>query len=198
VDSVETAIWAQFNIKRGDTLPFTPYRNMSGRIGLAELFGKLGYKTGAEIGVSKGWYSEVLCKSAPGLHLLCVDPWQAYGGWDDETMEGRLVATKDRLAGYDYEIIRKPSLEAVKDVPPNSLDFVYIDGLHEFDPVMQDIIQWVGKVRKGGIVSGHDYFHFRGAGVVAAVNAYVAGHHIDPWYVTREDAPSFFWVNRGT
>ena len=76
-----------------------------------------------------------------------------------------------------------------------SLDFVYIDGNHHFDFVMQDIIEWSKKVRAGGVVSGHDYYRFRNAGVVDAVNTYTHAHQIWEWFITDEPKEkSFFWA----
>lgn len=101
-----------------------------------------------------------------------------------------------KTEGFNVEFIRKGSLEAVKDIPNGSLDFVYIDQLHEFDPVMMDLIQWTPKVRAGGIISGHDYSNaFYQFGVIHAVMAYTYAHNIYHWYVTDIDQhPSFFWV----
>ena len=46
------------------------------------------------------------------------------------------------------------SLEIKED---ESLDFVYIDANHAYDWVVQDIELWYPKVKKGGILWGHDY-----------------------------------------
>jgi len=48
---------------------------------------------------------------------------------------------------------------------------VYIDGRHDYDSAMNDIVSWSKKVKDGGIISGHD-FHivnkvFKEIGVVA-------------------------------
>jgi len=59
---------------------------------------------------------------------------------------------------------------------------------------MQDIIVWSTKIRKGGIVSGHDYYRGRNNGVVPAVDAYTYAHQINEWFVTDEKEASFFWV----
>lgn len=85
-------------------------------------------------------------------------------------------------------------MEALKDFSDDFLDFVYIDANHEFDYCCPDIIFWSQKVRSGGIVACHDYFHHVRGGVVHAVNAYTASHNIQPWYVTREVFPTAFWV----
>jgi hypothetical protein len=88
-------------------------------------------------------------------------------------------------------------MDAVRDIELESLDFVYIDGNHSFDYVMQDLIEWSKRVRRGGIVSGHDYYHFRNAGVVEAVDVYTHCHGIKEWFLTNEQkSKSFFWVKR--
>ena len=110
-----------------------------------------------------------------------------------ETTQARLARFGDRV-----EYIRKPSLEGARDVADGSLDFVYIDGLHDFDSVMGDILAWAPKVRPGGMISGHDYCHIHRYGVIPAVDAYTRAHNIFLWYITFErtapQAYSYFWV----
>jgi hypothetical protein len=179
----------------GEALPFIGYGKSSRETIIPEIFLELGYKVGAEIGVQRGTYSKVLCDKIPGLKLYCVDPWIPYpvcpslGGMDKCF---RIATTI--LSSYDVILLKKTSQEALKDIPDSSLDFVYIDGLHDFDNVMLDIIGWSKKVRIGGIVSGHDYFHHRGVGVVIAVDAYVRSYNIQQWFITRDYPPSWFWV----
>lgn len=167
-----------------------------GRDRLGVLFHALGYTEGAEIGTKKGLYALTLCKTVPGLHLHCVDPWDAtlpYGGYqfthDRYERHARAI-----LAPYHVTIHKKKSLDALEEFTDNSLDFVYIDANHEFDHACADLIFWSQKVRSGGIVSGHDYYSHRRGGVMQAVNAYTHCHRIDPWYVTEEVFPTFFWV----
>lgn len=54
--------------------------------------------------------------------------------------------------------IRKTSVEAAKDFPDESLDAVYIDAEHDEQNVRQDIKTWKKKIKKGGYLSGHDYW----------------------------------------
>jgi cephalosporin hydroxylase len=44
----------------------------------------------------------------------------------------------------------------VKEFKDASLDFVYLDGDHQTDAVVADIDAWKPKIRKGGILAGHD------------------------------------------
>ena len=37
------------------------------------------------------------------------------------------------------------------------MDFVYIDAAHDYNSVSNYVRVWTSKVRKGGIIAGHDY-----------------------------------------
>jgi predicted O-methyltransferase YrrM len=142
---------------------------MKNRVNLAKYFAKLNFNIGAEIGVFEGVYSEILCKANPRLKLYGIDSWTV------RRYRQGYKKTLKRLKKYNVELIKKASLDAVKDFPNMFFDFVYIDASHKFDDVMRDIIEWSPKVKKGGIVAGHDYIHNR-KGVAIAVNAYVKHH----------------------
>ena len=88
------------------------------RIKLAEYFNELGFKVGAEIGVAKGYYSEILCQSIPGLKLYCIDSWSAYPTYDHDTEkhENNYTIAQKTLGKYNCELIKKFSMEAVKDL----------------------------------------------------------------------------------
>lgn len=169
-----------------------------GRAELAELFREVGFKTGAEVGVLGGDYSEALCKTIPGLKLYGVDPYEAHSGYKDHARQSSLdkfyETAKAKLAPYkNYEFIKKYSLEAVKDFDNNSLDFVYIDGNHDFYNVTADISFWIHKVRPGGIISGHDYFDHKGVSRIHSfqvVNAYTDAHQIRPWFAFTKSVPA--------
>ena len=132
---------------------------MKSRIDLAKYFKEKGFKLGAEIGVADGRYSEILCKENPDLKLICIDPWAPYDkSWRTQgTQDKAFNEAVEKLKSYNATVIRKTSVEASLDVNDGSLDFVFIDGSHIFDHVMTDIIIWTRKVKKGGVLCGHDY-----------------------------------------
>jgi hypothetical protein len=171
---------------------------------LVDLFRELGFKKGAEIGTEKGQYAEILCQGIPNLKLFCIDPWKVYKdfqdswGQDQGLWDTLFEKTKRKLSRYNCELIRKTSMEAVKDFKPNSLDFVFIDGNHDFEYVINDIIQWMKIVRPGGILSGHDFttnivrgipFH-----VPYAVQAYADAYKISPWFVLHHPGTVDCWM----
>jgi predicted O-methyltransferase YrrM len=38
-----------------------------------------------------------------------------------------------------------------------SIDFLFLDGSHAYEDVKKDLKLWYPKVKKGGVISGHDY-----------------------------------------
>lgn len=187
------------------------------RRGLYQLFAELGYAAGCELGLERGKNAERMFQSIPNLKLYGVDPYEQHPqcsyiyqakirNWDDAYLMDCRRQAEERLKGKNCQIIAKFSEDAVKEIKDNSLDFVYIDGDHSYDFVMLDIILWGRKVKKGGIVSGHDYFYEKnGAGrrakVMQAVNDYTKLHGIK-FYITGEGHdprkddcyPSWLWV----
>jgi len=184
-----------------------------GRAGLYKLFAELGYKLGCEVGVQSGRNAKVMFDLIPDLKLYLVDPYKNHDyssyKWDEAFMRRTRRRTHRRLSGRNTVYMDQFSEDAVREIPYNSLDFVYIDGDHSYDYVMMDVILWGRKIRKGGIISGHDYYYnndrqSRQAKVTAAINDYTRIHKINPWFITDKNTykekgdgyPSWFWVKQ--
>ena len=181
----------------------SPFTIGGGRKGLAVLFNELGFKVGAEIGILAGDYSEVLCQSIPGLTLYGVDAWKKYKGYNDvrgkqERYDRIYEQAKTRLAPYNCRLIKKWSMDAVKDFADESLDFVYIDGNHDFSHVTEDINAWEKKIKKGGILSGHDFLRSNRARftvhVEDVVRAWTSAYQIHPWFIITGDDTYLSWM----
>jgi hypothetical protein len=91
------------------------------------------------------------------------------------------------------------SMDAVRDVPDESLDFVYLDAHHSYPFIMSDLIFWSRKVRSGGIVSGDDVYRLDearwGAGPAEAVYDYAKAMRISPWWLFMgHKSVDFAWV----
>ena len=199
--------------------------------GLTSLFNELGFKIGVEIGTSKGMYAKWLLHKVKDLKLYCVDPWKVYDACVEmhekegqKVWDGFYEETKKRLEGMNVEIIRKFSMDGVKDFVDNSLDFVYLDGNHTFEFVINDIAEWSKKVRPGGIISGHDFWNsidrkklykiglrreeptdpierMKLCQVEDAVKAWTHTNRIKPWFITLENnqssgGASWFWIKQ--
>ncbi len=118
---------------------------------------------GVEVGCYQGESSEIAANFFD--HLTCVDNW-------GPGFEGGEEAFDERMAAFDNcDKFKLPSQDAAPHFENGSLDLVYIDAMHDYDNVKQDILSWFPKVRMGGYVCGHDYSDQEGhMGVVQAVN----------------------------
>ena len=166
----------------------------------------LGFKTGAEIGVARGDNAEMMCREIPGIKLFCIDPWGVYRenkrGGNMDKHRANHAQTIERLKPYNVTIIQATSMEAVETFNDEELDFAYIDGNHDYKYVLEDIAEWSKKVKRGGIVSGHDYYQFNNSGIIEAVAEYLkdkpeielqlTDQNDDPDYDERH--PSFWWI----
>lgn len=124
---------------------------------LIDLINTNGYKNIAEIGVHRGKTARKILKACELDRYVLVDPiWQP--------VVSRLV-TQYPIAQY---LIRTSELAApfVKD---NVLDLVFLDALHDYDHVLEDINLWTPKIREGGILCGDDYDSCKCPGVKQAV-----------------------------
>ena len=132
-----------------------------GRDDFAVFLAENGCKVGVEVGVDQGEYGIVLCRA--GLKVYGVDSYVRYDAYKGEGFyESHYKEALNNLKGYDYTIINKFSMDALNDFEDNSLDFVYIDGNHTLPYISADIFGWERKVKKGGIISGHDYAVVKG------------------------------------
>lgn len=185
---------------------------------LPEFFVQQGYKKGVEIGVYKAEYTVQFAKA--GLEMYGVDPWVAYDDYKTHPKYNLFQQRQDFLFGHaqrmakpypNIHFIRKTSMEAVKDFEDGSIDFVYIDGHHGFKYVAEDIWEWSKKVRKGGVVSGHDYGDYHPSAldpyvihVRYVIDAYTKATQITKWWVIgrtdklpgekRDGWRSWFWL----
>ena len=133
-----------------------------------------GELVGVEIGVWEGKNALSILKHLPIKKLYLIDPYSYYKGYEDEDAEGIhyidleyeewekiFKSAKELLSEYKDKIvwIRKKASDAIKDIP-NDLDFVYIDGNHNYEYVKQDIENYFPKLKKEGILAGHD-LHYK-------------------------------------
>lgn len=186
-----------------------------GRDDLAQLFGIHGFNYGVEVGTEHGEYAEVLCKANPQLHLTCVDPYTAYPDYRDHKSQPKLDEmyrqVQRRLKSYNVDFLRLFSTAAASNFRNGSLDFVYLDGNHSLPYVIADLHAWTPKVRRGGIISGHDMIRRNNSlryqcHVVEAVYAWTQAYMVEPWFILgtkakvegekRETIRSFMWVKQ--
>lgn len=114
-----------------------------------------------EIGTQRGSNAVSICNNLNVKTIYCVDPYGKYS----EIKQGKKctlnfhpmlkIATK-KLKKYSAKFIVLESAKAVKYVP-NNVDFIYIDGNHDYVHCLNDIEQYYYKLTSGGIMAGHDF-----------------------------------------
>jgi hypothetical protein len=130
------------------------------------------HSTGAEIGVYKGEFSEMLVRTLQPKKLHLIDPWKFevdpdyerswYGGTVGKNQKSMddiydSVVKKFRRNFPAVEIHRNGSAQCSVNFPDGYFDWIYIDGNHQYEFVKQDLELYFAKVKPGGLVSGDDY-----------------------------------------
>ncbi|MFH1452228.1 MAG: class I SAM-dependent methyltransferase [archaeon] len=113
----------------------------------------------AEIGVWKGDNVCHMIEVLPIKKIYVIDPWIPFSSseHDMKTMKLAERVTRKKLNKYGnrIQILKTTSDEAVGLIPEN-MDFIYIDGNHDYEYVKKDIENYYKKLRIGGILAGDD------------------------------------------
>lgn len=92
--------------------------------------------------------------------VYCVDTWEGNPGvkrHSDITEKFDVYETFKSNTDPDEVIpIRMDSLDAAKQFEDATFDLIFIDGDHRYEQTKADILAWLPKVKKGGILCGHD------------------------------------------
>ena len=128
-----------------------------------------------EIGSYMGESTAMFAASGMFDEVHVLDPHEGYEEfnelfgwtWEDVKREWKLNTR------HNHEIIHlrnEYSYNVHADFPDGYFDFIYIDGDHSYEGVRQDIELYLPKLRKGGIIGGHDYSANEWPGVVKAIH----------------------------
>ncbi|MVO17334.1 glycosyltransferase family 2 protein [Parasedimentitalea huanghaiensis] len=123
----------------------------------------------AEIGVWEGDFSAEILNITKPKELVLIDPWDLLAVREEEHTHSqhndavRMREKFDQVAGGLGQlpncVLRKGfSAEVLESYPDHYFDWVYIDGNHLYDFVLEDIMIAARKVRPGGIIAGDDLF----------------------------------------
>ena len=114
-----------------------------------------------EIGSYTGESTQVFAKYFG--KVISVDPFE--NGYDMNDLACHHADFKDVYTKFlenmqsfeNVRNIRKKSDDAVFDLKAEKYDFVYIDGMHTYDQVKKDILNYKQLIKPGGFIGGHDY-----------------------------------------
>jgi len=157
-----------------------------------------------EVGVYAGEASVLLAKAFPNAKIWCVDPWNdmdldVYA--ETEMGVNRDYIPTDAEERFDENTKDFPNIVKLKETSAaasrgfgtQSLDIVYIDAIHTYEYVKEDMKLWSEKLARPGIISGHDYVN-KWHGVKQAVWEFCADSHPDKVF---KDSSWAYLANRG-
>jgi len=138
----------------------------------------------AEIGVDQGNFSARILEIAKPTRLYLIDPWLTSEDASSARRSGNSPETdfqkvkqqfSEELRQGSVIIMRESSAAAVARLADSSLDWVYIDGDHQYEAVKHDLEHFFSKVKPGGFIVCDDY-HYAGHwddGVTKAVDEFM-------------------------
>lgn len=126
----------------------------------------------AEVGCYAGESTKMFLESGKITLLYAIDIWE------DEMDNFKKIRSNhdfsivektfdESMKGFNVKKIKMCFSESLESLP--TLDFIYIDANHDYEFVKDDITNALKKIKKGGLISGHDY-NKESLGVIKAVN----------------------------
>lgn len=158
---------------------------------------------GAEIGVFKGEFSRIILQIINPQLFYLIDPWE--GKIESGDKNGNNIEYIDGNSYYINNIIKEflflPQIKILKhyshiinSFPNNYLDWIYIDGAHDYNTVKHDLTSSYPKIKQGGYIMGHDYTTNMFPGLVRAVDEFCLEYNLSIKYLTEDGCPSYLIV----
>jgi hypothetical protein len=88
------------------------------------------------------------------------------------------------LIGNKIKTIVSLTDEAAQYFEDGSVDVIFVDGGHSYEVVKADILAWLPKMKKGGIMAGHDFNAWEGVNK-AVTEIFGTPHKVenDCWFI---------------
>ncbi len=107
---------------------------------------------GCYLGRSTAYLAVEIANSGKRIEHHCIDPWTDKGVSTYELFMAYTAPVRDRL-----HIHRAKSPGAASLFAAGSVDFVFVDGDHDYEGVRADIVAWLPKLKSGGVIAGDDH-----------------------------------------
>jgi len=95
--------------------------------------------------------------------VTAIDPW--VNGYDKNDLASEQTSMDLVFKKFIENISNVKNIKYIPTLSENAtkffmdefIDFLYIDGDHRHESVIKDISLWIKKIKKNGIISGHDF-----------------------------------------
>jgi len=143
-----------------------------------------------EIGVFFGYNARDINRDLNLVKFYLIDPYEKYEDYKNDGAYSLLEKAKKKahkINNFKNNIwIEEFSDKAIKKIN-EEIDFIYIDGNHECEYVKKDLELYWKKMKKGGIMAGHDIQYL---GVSEAVLEFAKKKNLDVNFGERRD----WWI----
>ena len=121
-----------------------------------EILGDIG--VGAELGVAHGINAELMFSILKPKTFYLVDDWRQEARGINKGMKGAEAGARKRAnAMSGAEIVKANVFDFIESTKDGFFDFVYVDDCHAPIHVHKELTLLMPKMKKGGIMAGHDY-----------------------------------------
>lgn len=144
----------------------------------------------AELGVDKGDFSKSILDTTQPSKLHLVDLWNT-----ERYHEGKKLHVQKRfeneINSNQVEVNIGLSTSVVDQFPDQYFDWIYIDTDHSYSTTASELQKYKSKMKKNGIICGHDYKlgNWDGMvryGVIEAVAEFCVRENWELLFVTTE------------
>lgn len=152
-----------------------------------------------ELGTFKGEFLDFICKTMDPKEVISIDLFEGINHSGDKDGQNIIHCNLNDeyynlLSKYDntnVKIVKGDVQKVLSDFPDEYFDVIYIDADHSFESVYSDLNLSYKKVKKGGVIAGHDYEKKNFFGVYLAVNRFCVEKKLLINYISKDKLPSY-------
>ena len=158
-----------------------------------KLIKKHKFTVGAELGVRRGGFCISLLRDNRELKMYAVDLWAPHADIEEHHFHDFHKETFHCRAAYHglqdrVGVMQALTTEAAHKFGDETLDFIFADATHTSEAHRKDLEAWIPKVKKTGMISGHDYEEEWG--MIPLIDS-LGDVHVDEkscsWHIMKKD-----------
>jgi predicted O-methyltransferase YrrM len=113
-------------------------------------------------GMSAAYMAVEIINSGKNIKFDCVDTWDFVPSQTEipeDQFENLYETFLNNIEPVKHQIkpVKALSWDGANYYTDESLDFIFIDAAHDYESVKKDINAWFPKLKKDGVIAGHDY-----------------------------------------